>query len=244
MAVQSLAATWRQRQHRYDGICLCGGLIAALRAVHGDAGIGIASQADLKSADVVVVIGADPSRRSRPCRKRCEIRRRARQVQDHRVSTERRFAIMPTRSCCSSRRDDTALLAGLMSARSPKRGPSSKASMPEEVVIALTLPLRRRAFRGTDHACAKAYAAAKNPVVAIGTGSPPAKRHRRRREPGAPQGRRCVPIMPEANAWSDADGCLSDLGPGFAAIKKTARVCRHAVGMKRSSSRATFPMRT
>jgi predicted molibdopterin-dependent oxidoreductase YjgC len=74
-------------------------------------------------------------------------------------------------------------------------------------------------------AAAKAYAAAKNPVVVIGTGiaaseeaSAQALNLALLKNAGV------MPLLPEANALGVMQmGCLADLGPGFAKIKKAGK---------------------
>ena len=102
-----------------------GGLISALRTVYGEAGINIASQADLKSADVVVLIGADPSQKKQVLQEvEVMIRRRAQAGAKIIVVNPEKIELASHQNAIHlqlKEGTDTILLAGLMSAAHCRR---------------------------------------------------------------------------------------------------------------------------
>ncbi len=205
------------------------GAIDALRAFHGDAGVGIASQADLESADTVVVIGADPSQKKQSLQEvDVMIRRRAQAgAKIIVVSTERTdLAGHPNAILLQLKEGtDTVLLAGLMTAALAEgAAPSAKGldALKKSLVSVDAASSSTGVAAEQFAAAAKAYAAAKQPVVVIGAGisaSPEASAQALNLAMLKNAG--VLPIMPEANALGVMQmGCLPDLGPGFAKTKK------------------------
>jgi predicted molibdopterin-dependent oxidoreductase YjgC len=209
-----------------------GGLIAALRAMYGDAGIGIASQADLKSADAVVVIGADPSQKKQTMQEAdVMIRRRAQAgAKVIVVSTDKTDLAHHANAILLQLKagTDTALLAGLMSAALAEgAAPSAKGldALKKSLVTVEAAASASGVPAEQIMLAAKAYATAKNPIVVIGTGisaneeaSTQALNLALLKDAGV------LPLLPEANAVGVMQmGCLSDLGPGFAKIKKAGK---------------------
>jgi predicted molibdopterin-dependent oxidoreductase YjgC len=206
------------------------GAISALRAMHGDSGVSIASQADLKSSDCVVVIGADPSQKKQSLQEvDVMIRRRAQAgakvIVVSTVKTDlagHQNAILLQLKAGS----DPVLLAGLMSAALAEgAAPAAKG-----------LDALKKALVGVDEAASgsgvsaeqiiaagKAYAAAKQPVVVIGTGiSGSAEASMQALNLALVKNAGVLPLMLEANALGALRmGCQSDRGPGFAKVKKT-----------------------
>jgi predicted molibdopterin-dependent oxidoreductase YjgC len=154
-----------------------GGLLAALGAVYGDAGVAVASQADLKSADCVVVIGADPSQKKQSLQEvDVMIRRRAQAgAKVIVVSTEKTDLAGHQNAILLQLKagTDTALLAGLMSAALAEgAAPSAKGfeALKKSLVSVEDAATASGVAAEQIVAAAKAYAAAKNPVVVIGEG--------------------------------------------------------------------------
>ncbi len=209
-----------------------GGAIAALRAVYGDAGIGIASQADLSAADCVVVIGADPSQKQQTLQEiDVMVRRRAQAgAKVIVVSTEKTdLAHHPNAILLQLKAGtDTALLAGLMSA-----------ALSEGVATDIKgVDALKKALVGVDNAAstsgvsaeqitaaAKAYAATKKPVVIIGTGiSANEEASLQALNFALLKNAGLIPLMIEANTLGVIQmGCLSTMGPGYAKAKKAGK---------------------
>jgi predicted molibdopterin-dependent oxidoreductase YjgC len=233
MAVQSLARDVAGSANiDMAAAVYAGGLIAALRSMYGDAGIAIASQADLKSADVVVVIGADPSQKKQTMQEAdVMIRRRAQAgAKVIVVSTEKTDLAHHANAILLQLKagTDTALLAGLMSGvLAEGTAPSAKgldALKKSLVTVEAAASASGVAAEQITHA-AKAYAAAKNPVIVIGTGiSASEDASLQALNLALMKSAGVIPLLPEANVLGVLQmGCLSDLGPGFAKIKKTGK---------------------
>jgi predicted molibdopterin-dependent oxidoreductase YjgC len=233
MAVQSLARDAAGSANiDTPASAYAGGLISALRAVYGDAGIGIASQADLKTADAVVVIGADPSQKKQTMQEAdVMIRRRAQAgAKVIVVSTEKTDLAHHANAILLQLKagTDTSLLAGLMTAALAEgAAPSAKGldALKKSLVTVEAAASASGVAAEQILAAAKAYAAAKNPVIVIGTGisaseeaSTQALNLALLKDAGV------LPLLPEANALGVMQmGCLADLGPGFAKIKKAGK---------------------
>jgi predicted molibdopterin-dependent oxidoreductase YjgC len=233
MAVQSLARDVAGSANiDTTASAYAGGLIAALRAMYGDAGIGIASQADLKSADAVVIIGADPSQKKQTMQEAdVMIRRRAQAgAKVIVVSTEKTDLAHHANAILLQLKagTDTSLLAGLMSAvLAEGAAPSAKGldALKKSLVTVEAAASASGVPAEQIMLAAKAYAAAKNPIVVIGTGisaseeaSTQALNLALLKDAGV------LPLLPEANAVGVMQmGCLSDLGPGFAKVKKAGK---------------------
>jgi predicted molibdopterin-dependent oxidoreductase YjgC len=233
MAVQSLARDVAGSANvDTPASAYAGGLITALRAAYGDAGLAIASQADLASADAVVVIGADPSQKKQSLQEAdVMIRRRAQAgAKVIVVSTEKTDLAHHANAILLQLKagTDTVLLAGLMSAALAEGVvPSAKGldALKKALVSVDAAASASGVAAEQITAAAKAYAAAKNPVVVIGTGiaaseeaSAQALNLALLKNAGV------MPLLPEANALGVMQmGCLADLGPGFAKIKKAGK---------------------
>jgi predicted molibdopterin-dependent oxidoreductase YjgC len=218
------------------------GLIAALRAMYGDAGIGIASNADLAAADCVVVIGADPSQKKQKLQEAdVMIRRRAQAgAKMIVVSTEKTDLSGHQNAILLQLKPgtDAVLLAGLLSATLAE-GAAPEAKGLDGLKKALVSAEDAASASGVAleqiAAAAKAYAAAKRPVVVIGTGvsmnegaSGQALNLALAKNAGV------LPLLLEANALGVMQaGCLPDLGPGFAKAAKAGKGYRDMLsGMK------------
>ncbi len=209
-----------------------GGLISALRAVFGDAGIGIASEADLKAADCVVVIGSDASQKKQSLQEvDVMIRRRAQ-------AGAKVIVVNPEKPDIASHQNaihlqlkegtDTVLLAGLMSA-AVAEGAASPAKGLDALKKSLVSVDQAASGSGVSveqiTVAAKAYAAAKQPVVVIGTGiSANEEASLQAVNLALLKGAGVLPLMLEANAIGVMQmGCLPELGPGFAKVKKAGK---------------------
>ena len=233
MAVQSLARSTAGSANIDTPVsAYAGGLIAALRAVHGDGGLAIASRADLGGADAVVVIGADPSQKKQIMQEAdVMIRRRAQAgAKIIVVSTEKTDLAHHSNAILLQLKagTDTALLAGLMSAvLAEGAAPSAKGleGLKKSLVAVDAAASASGVPAEQITLAAKAYAAAKHPVVVIGTGisaseeaSTQALNLALLKDAGV------MPLLPEANAMGVVQmGCVSDLGPGFAKAKKAGK---------------------
>ncbi len=206
-----------------------GGLLSALRTVYGEAGMAIASQADLRSADAVVVIGADPSQKKQALQEvDVMIRRRAQAGAKVIVVDSGRadLANHPNAILLQLKEGtDTVLLAGLMSAVFDG-GAVSTSKGAEALKNSLLSVDHAAAVTGVPAeqimAAAKVYAASKQPVVIIGTGiSATEDASLQALNLATLKNAGVMPLMPEANALGVMQmGCLSDSGPEFAPIKK------------------------
>ncbi len=206
------------------------GVISALSTMHGDNGVCIASSADLKLSDCVVVIGADPSQKKQSLQEvDVMIRRRAQAgakvIVVSTVKTDlagHQNAILLQLKAGS----DPVLLAGLMSAVLAE-GTSPAAKGADALKKALVSVDEAASGSGVSSeqivAAAKAYAAAKQPVVVIGTGiSGSVEASMQALNLALLKNAGVLPLMLEANALGVLQmGCQSDRGPGFAKAKKT-----------------------
>lgn len=209
-----------------------GGLLTALRKVYGNPGLGIASSADLKRADCVVLIGADPSQKRQSLQEiDVMIRRRAQ-------AGAKLIVVNPEKTDIASHANaihlplkqgtDPILLAGLMSAAiSEGAAPSAKGldGLKKSLVTLEQAASSTGVSAEQIIAAAKAYAGSQRPVVMIGTGISSS-------EDAAMQALNLsllknagiIPIMLEANALGVMQmGCLPDLGPGYSKLKKTGK---------------------
>jgi predicted molibdopterin-dependent oxidoreductase YjgC len=205
------------------------GVISALRTMHGDNGVCIASSADLKSSDCVVVIGADPSQKKQSLQEvDVMIRRRAQAgakvIVVSTVKTDlagHQNAILLQLKAGS----DPVLLAGLMSAVLAE-GAAPTAKGADALKKALVSVDEAASGSGVSSeqiiTAAKAYAAAKQPVVVIGTGiSGSAEASMQALNLALLKNAGVLPLMLEANALGVLQmGCQPDSGPGFAKAKK------------------------
>ncbi len=209
-----------------------GGAIAALRAVYGDNGIAIASKAELSHADCVVVIGADPSQKSQALQEiDVMIRRRAQAGAKIIVVNPDNIGLTTHVNAIHLALKpgmDTALLAGVISAALAE-GLTTKQKglegLKKELVSADQASLISGVSAEKIIEAAKVYAAAKQPVVIFGTGiSVSEDASLQALNLALLKNAGVIPVVLEANALGVMQmGCLSGMGPGFAAIKKTGK---------------------
>jgi formate dehydrogenase (NADP+) alpha subunit len=209
-----------------------GGLITALRATFGEAGIGIASQADLKSADLVVVIGADPSQNKQALQEvDVMIRRRAQ-------AGAKIIVVNPDRTELVSHQNaihlqlkagtDSVLLAGLMSAVIAEGAVSSAKGMGDlkkSLVTADSAASESGVSVESILNAAKAFVAAQHAVVVIGSGVA-ANRDASQQALNLAllKNAGILPLMLEANALGVLRmGCMPDRGPGAAKVKQAGK---------------------
>ncbi len=209
-----------------------GGLLAALRTVYGDSGIGIAAQADLKAADCIVVIGADPSQKKQSLQEvDVMIRRRAQAGAKIIVVSTERTGLAGHQNAVLLQLNagtDTLLLSGLLSAALAEgAAPSAKGfDGLKKTLISIDQASSASGVAAEQiTVAAKAYAAAKNPVVVIGTGvSMNEETSLQALNLALLKNAGVIPLLPEANAVGVMQmGCLSDLGPGFTKAKKAGK---------------------
>jgi NADH dehydrogenase/NADH:ubiquinone oxidoreductase subunit G len=209
-----------------------GGAIAALRAVYGDNGIAIASKADLAAADCVVVIGADPSQKGQSLQEiDVMIRRRAQAGAKIIVVNPDTIGLTTHVNAIHLELKpgtDTALLAGVMSAAMAE-GLTTKQKELDELKKELVAADAASTISGVPVEkiveAAKVYAASKQPVVIFGTGiSVSEDASLQTLNLANLKNAGVIPLMLEANALGVMQmGCLSDMGPGFAKVKKTGK---------------------
>jgi predicted molibdopterin-dependent oxidoreductase YjgC len=209
-----------------------GGLISALRAVYGDAGIAVVSQADLKSADVVVMIGADPSQKKQSLQEvEVMIRRRAQAGAKVIVVNPEKIELAGHQNAIHlqlKEGTDTVLLAGLMSAAmaegatSPAKGfDVLKKSLVSIDSAASTSGVSAEQLTNAG----KALAAAKAVIVIIGTGiSANEDASLQALNLALMKNAGVLPLMLEANALGAIQmGCVPDMGPGAVKVKKAGK---------------------
>jgi predicted molibdopterin-dependent oxidoreductase YjgC len=209
-----------------------GGLISALRAVFGEAGTGIASQADLKTADCVVVVGADPSQKQQSMQEvDVMIRRRAQ-------AGAKVIVVSTVKTDLASHQNaihlqlkagtDPVLFAGIISAVLAE-GTAPDAKGVDGLKKSLVSVDDAAAGSGVPSeqitAAAKVFAAAKQPVVVIGTGiSASEESSLQVLNLAVLKNAGLIPLMPEANALGVIRmGCMPDRGPGTTKIKKAGK---------------------
>jgi NADH dehydrogenase/NADH:ubiquinone oxidoreductase subunit G len=232
LAVQKLAAAAGSVNIDTPASSYAGGAIAALRTVYGDAGIGIAAQADLSAADCVVVIGADPSQKQQSLQEiDVMIRRRAQAgAKIIVVSTENTELAHHANAILLQLKagTDTALLAGIMSAALAEgAAPTAKGldGLKKSLVSIDSAATASGVSADQIAAAAKAYAASKNPVVVLGTGiSASEEACTQALNLALLKNAGVLPLMLEANALGVMQmGCLSGMTAGFAKAKKAGK---------------------
>jgi NADH dehydrogenase/NADH:ubiquinone oxidoreductase subunit G len=231
-AVHKLAAAAGSSNIDTPASSYAGGAIAALRAVYGDAGIGIAAQADLSTADCVVVIGADPSQKQQSLQEiDVMIRRRAQAgAKIIVVSTEKTDLAHHANAILLQLNagTDTALLAGVMSAALAD-GAAPNAKGLDGLKKALVSIDNAAAASGVSAdqitAAAKAYTASKNPVVVIGSGiSASEEACTQALNLALLKNAGVLPLMLEANTLGVIQmGCLAGMAAGFTKAKKAGK---------------------
>jgi len=209
-----------------------GGLMSALDTVYGDTGAAVAAQADLKSADVVVLIGADPSQKKQSLQEaEVMVRRRAQAGAKVIVVNPEKIELAGHPNAIHlalKEGTDAVLLAGLMNAAIAE-GATSSAKGLDALKKSLVSVDQAASGSGVSAeliaTAGKAYAAAKNPVVVIGTGiaanedaSLQALNLALVKNAGV------LPLMLEANALGAVlMGCTPDRGPAGAKVKKAGK---------------------
>ncbi len=209
-----------------------GGLISALRMVYGDAGINIASQADLKSADVVVLIGADPSQKKQALQEvEVMVRRRAQAGAKIIVVNPEKIELASHQNAVHlqlKEGTDAVLLAGLMSAAIAE-GATSSAKGLDALKKSLVTGESAASTSGVAAVqitnAAKALAAAKQPIVVIGTGiAANEDASLQALNLAVLKNAGILPVMLEANSLGVLQmGCTPDRGPGSAKMKKAGK---------------------
>ncbi len=209
-----------------------GGLISALRAVFGDAGTGIASQADLKAADCVIVVGADPSQKQQAMQEvDVMIRRRAQAGAKVIVVSTDKTDLAVHQNAIHLQLEagtDPVLFAGIISAVLAE-GVALTAKGMDGLKQSLVSVDDAAAGSGVPSvqitAAAKAFAAAKKPVVVIGTGiSASEESSLQVLNLAVLKHAGIIPLMPEANALGVLRmGCVPERGPGAAKVKKAGK---------------------
>jgi predicted molibdopterin-dependent oxidoreductase YjgC len=222
-----------------------GRLISALRTVHGEAGIGIASQADLRSADVVVLIGADPSQKKQALQEvEVMIRRRAQAGAKIVIVNPDKIELASHQNAIHlqlKEGTDTVLLAGLMSAAFAE-GMTSSATGQDALKKSLVSVEDAASLSGVSAEsitnAAKAFANAKQPVVVIGTGiSANVEASLQALNLSLLKGAGVLPLMLEVNTLGVIQmGCAPDRGPGAATVKKAGK----GYGEMRSGTKALY----
>jgi len=205
------------------------GIISALRAVHGDHGVGIASHADLHAADCVVVIGADPSQKKQSLQEvDVMIRRRAQTGAKVIVVSTVKTDLAGHQNAIHLQLKagtDPVLLAGLMSSALAE-GAAPTAKGIDALKKLLVSVDEAAAGSGVSAeliaAAGKAFAAAKHPVVVIGTGiSASEEASLQALNLALIKNAGVLPLMLEANALGVLQmGCQSDREPGHTSAKK------------------------
>jgi predicted molibdopterin-dependent oxidoreductase YjgC len=209
-----------------------GGLISALRAVYGNTAISIASRADLKSADVIVLIGADPSQKKQSLQEvEVMIRRRAQAGAKIIVVNPEKIELAGHQNAIHlqlKEGTDTVLLAGLMSAMIAEGATSSakgfddvKKSLPSIDSAASTSGVLAEQLTNAG----KVLAAAKEALVIIGTGiSADEDASLQALNLAIMKNAGVLPLMVEANALGVMQmGCLPDMGPGAVKVKNAGK---------------------
>ncbi|MGE5172913.1 MAG: molybdopterin-dependent oxidoreductase [Betaproteobacteria bacterium] len=176
-AVKELAAVAGSANIDTPASVYAGRLMMALDAVYGDSGAGVASHADLKNADVVVLIGADPSQKKQYLQEaEVMIRRRAQAGAKVIVVNPEKIELAGHQNAIHlplKEGTDTLLLAGLMSAAIAEgAAPTAKGfdALKKALVSVENAASSSGVAAELIQNAGKAYAAAKQPVVVIGTG--------------------------------------------------------------------------
>ncbi len=251
MAVQSLARdVVGSANIDTPASAYAGGAIAALRAVYGEAGLAVASQADLKSADCVVVIGADPTQKGQSLQEvDVMIRRRAQ-------AGARIIVVNPGKIGLTTHTNavhlelkpgtDAALLAGVMSAALAEGLTSSQKGL-EGLKKSLVSADEASKISGVPAEkiaeAAKAYAASKQPVVIFGTGiSASEEASLQALNLALLKNAGVVPLMLEANALGVMQmGCLSEKkGKGYSEMKSGMKALYIAGSVPDADFKADF----
>ncbi len=209
-----------------------GGLLSALRTVYGDTGVAVVSQSDLKSADLVLLIGVDPSQKKQALQEvEVMVRRRAQAGAKVIVVNPEKIELASHQNAIHlmlKEGTDAILLAGLMSAALAE-GAASSAKGLDSLKKSLVTVDQAASASGVSAElitnAGKAYAAAKQPVVVIGTGiTADENASLQALNAAILKAAGVLPVMLEANALGVIQmGCTAGYGPGFAKVKKTGK---------------------
>jgi predicted molibdopterin-dependent oxidoreductase YjgC len=209
------------------------GLIPALISTFGKGGTSVAAQSDLSTADLVVLIGADPSQKKQALQEvDVMIRRRAQ-------AGAKLIIVNPDRIELASHQNamhlqlkagtDSLLLSGLMSAVLAEGAASSSAKgldALKKTLITIDASASESGVTAESISnAAKALAAARHAVVVIGSGvaanreaSQQALNLALLKDAGV------LPLMLEANALGALRmGCVPDQGPGATKVKNMGK---------------------
>ncbi len=226
------------------------GAIAALRAVYGDAGLALASQADLKSADCVVVIGADPTQKGQSLQEvDVMIRRRAQAGAKIIVVNPEKIGLTTHANAVHLELKpgtDAALLAGVMSAALAEgltTGQKGLDGLKKSLVSADEAAKISGVTAEKIAETAKAFAASKQPVVIFGTGiSANEDASLQALNLALLKNAGVLPLMLEANALGVMQmGCLPDKkGKGYNEMKSGMKALYVAGSVPDADVKADF----
>ena len=251
MAVQSLARdVVGSANIDTPASAYAGGAIAALRAVYDDAGLAIASQADLKAADCVVVIGADPTQKGQSLQEiDVMIRRRAQAGAKVIVVNPDKIGLTTHANAVHLELKpgtDAALLAGVMSAAFAE-GLTTRQKGLDGLKKSLVSADEAAKISGVTAEkiteAAKAFAAAKQPVVIFGTGiSANEDASLQALNLALLKNAGVLPLMLEANALGVMQmGCLPDKkGKSYSEIKSGMKALYIAGNVPDADLKADF----
>ncbi len=251
MAVQSLARNVVGSANiDTPASAYAGGAIAALRAVYGEAGLAVASQAELKAADCVMVIGADPTQKGQSLQEiDVMIRRRAQAGAKIIVANPDKIGLTTHANAVHLELKpgtDAALLAGVMSAALAEGLTTSQKGLDE---LKKSLVSAEEAAKISGVAAekiaeaAKAFAASKQPVVIFGTGiSANEDASLQALNLALLKNAGVMPLMLEANALGVMQmGCLSDKkGKGYSEMKSGMKALYIAGSVPDADFKADF----
>ncbi len=212
-----------------------GGLISALTSTFGDGGTDIAAQSDLKSADLVVLIGADPSQKKQSLQEvDVMVRRRAQAGAKIIIVNPDKIEIASHPNALHLQLKagtDSVLLAGLMSAALAEglaSSPKGMDALKKSLVTADAAASEAGVTAESISSAGKAFAAAQRPIVMLGSGiSANEEASQQALNLALLIGAGVLPLMLEANALGVIGmGCVPDKGPGATKVKKNGKSYR------------------
>ncbi len=203
------------------------GILSAIETTYGTSAAAVAARAGLKDADVIVLIGADPSQKKQSLQEaEVMIRRRAQAGAKVIVVNPETIELAGHQNAihlAPKEGTDTVLLAGLMSAVIAE-GAASKAKGLDALKKAL-VDVEGAAATSAVSAelianAGKAYAAAKQPVVVVGTGiAADADASQQAVNLALLKNASIMPLMLEANALGVVQA-IKQAGKGYGDMKK------------------------
>jgi len=227
-----------------------GGAIAALRAVYGEAGLASASQAELKAADCVVAIGADPTQKGQSLQEiDVMIRRRAQAGAKIIVVNPDKIGLTTHANAVHLELKpgtDAALLAGVMSAALAEgltTGQKGLDGLKKSLVSAEEAAKISGVTAEKITEAAKAFAASKQPMVIFGTGiSANEDASLQALNLALLKNAGVMPLMLEANALGVMQmGCLPDKkGKGYREMKSGMKALYIAGSVPDADFKADF----